>query len=503
MKKRQVKRLLIANRGEIALRIICACRELDVTSVAVFSDVDRRSLHVIQADEAYPLGGSTPRDSYLNQSRIIQLASEYAVDAIHPGYGFLAENPDFADAVRSAGILFVGPSGAAIRSMGDKTSARKMAKQLGVPTITGTVEPIQDVSEALKRANEIGFPILLKAAAGGGGKGMRAVRTEKEFEKAFRMAQSEARGAFGDDRVYMEKYLDSPRHIEMQILADEHGNVVYLGERECSVQRRHQKVIEETPSTAVNDELRRQLGSAAVGLTKAAGYSNAGTMEFLLDTEGKFYFLEMNTRLQVEHPVTEEVTGIDLVKQQIRVAEGEPLPFGQEEIKIRGHAIECRICAEDPEENFMPSTGVLTRYTLPEGRIRVENGFREGDEISIFYDSLMAKVISWGETRAAAVTAMKRALSDFSIEGVKSTIPFCRFVLETRDFLEGDIDTCFVEKHFIPDLLKSKSSNDGEQLAAAIAVVRIAVQRTGALEPLSGADQELSRWKDSRREGFR
>jgi acetyl-CoA carboxylase biotin carboxylase subunit len=501
MENRKIKRLLIANRGEIALRIIRACKELDITSVAVYSDVDRRSLHVIQADEAHPLGGSAPRESYLNQSKIIQIARDCAVDAVHPGYGFLAENPDFADALRSAGILFIGPSGAAIRSLGDKTSARKMARRLGVPTITGTVDPIQDVPEAINRASEIGYPILLKAAAGGGGKGMRVVRTEKEFEAAFRMAQSEAKGAFGDDRVYMEKYLDSPRHIEMQILADEHGNVVYLGERECSVQRRHQKVIEESPSTAVSDKLRRQLGEAAVGLAKAAGYSNAGTMEFLLDSEGKFHFLEMNTRLQVEHPVTEEVTGIDLVKQQIRVAEGEPLPFRQEEVKMEGHAIECRICAEDPEEGFMPSTGILSRYRLPEGRIRVENGFREGDEISVFYDSLMAKVISWGESRNAAIAAMKRALGDFSIDGVKSTIPFCRFVLESRDFLEGNIDTRFVEKHFTPTSLKA--DNRDQQLAAAIAAVLMGVQRKQSQVASDGMNRESSRWKDSRREVFR
>ncbi len=497
----EIKRLLIANRGEIALRIIRACKELDITTVAVYSDVDRRSLHVIQADEAYALGASAPRDSYLNQPKIIQIARDCAVDAIHPGYGFLAENPDFADAVRSVGILFIGPSGAAIRSIGDKTSARKMAKHLGVPTIAGTVEPIQDTSEALNRANEIGFPVLLKAAAGGGGKGMRIVRTERELEGSFRMAQSEAKGAFGDERVYMEKYLDSPRHIEMQILADEHGNVVYLGERECSIQRRHQKVIEETPSTAVNDKLRQQLGEAAVGLARAAGYSNAGTIEFLLDSEGQYYFLEMNTRLQVEHPVTEEVTGIDLVKQQIRIAEGKALQFRQEEIRHRGHAIECRIYAEDPEESFMPSTGILTRYRLPEGRTRVENGFREGDEISVYYDSLMAKVIAWGETRSSAVASMKRALSDFSIEGVRSTIPFCRFVLTSEDFLQGNIDTRFVEKHFTPNLLLRSSSD--QELAAAIAAVLMGTRRKEPQAALNGVVQDSSRWKESRKEVFR
>jgi acetyl-CoA carboxylase, biotin carboxylase subunit len=501
MKNRKIRRMLIANRGEIALRIIRACRELEITSVALYSDIDRRSLHVLHADEAYPLGGSAPRESYLNQSKIIQIANDCAVDAIHPGYGFLAENPEFADQVRSAGMLFVGPSGEAIRAMGDKTSARKMANRLGVPTVVGTVEPIQDMSEALTRAKEIGFPVLLKAAAGGGGKGMRIVRTEQDFEAAFRMARSESKGAFGDDRVYMEKYLDSPRHIEMQILADEHGNVVYLGERECSVQRRHQKVIEETPSTAVDARLRRELGEAAVGLARTAGYSNAGTMEFLLDSEGKFYFLEMNTRLQVEHPVTEEVTGIDLVMQQILITEGETLPFKQEDLAPRGHAIECRICAEDPAENFMPSTGILARYRLPEGRIRVENGFREGDEISVFYDSLMAKVISWGESRDAAIVAMRRALGEFSIEGVKSTIPFCRFVLNTKDFVEGTIDTSFVEKHFAPIALKE---NKGEhELAAAIAAVFMAVRGKERRATSNGSHQDRSRWKENRREVLR
>ncbi|MCX6135716.1 MAG: acetyl-CoA carboxylase biotin carboxylase subunit [Ignavibacteriales bacterium] len=499
--KRPIQRLLIANRGEIALRVIRACKELDITSVSVFSDIDRKSLHVLLADEAYPLGGSTPREGYLHQSRIIEVARNSGVDAIHPGYGFLAENPDFADAVRSAGLIFIGPSGAAIRMLGDKTSARKMARRLGIPTISGTVEPILDVSEASRLAQTLGFPILLKAAAGGGGKGMRVVRSDSEFESAFRMAQSEAKGAFGDDRVYMEKYLDGPRHIEMQILADEHGNVVYLGERECSIQRRHQKVIEESPSTVVTDELRTQLGSAAVGLAKAAGYSNAGTMEFLLDSEGHFYFLEMNTRLQVEHPVTEEITGIDLVIQQIRIAEGEPLSVRQDEIRRVGHSIECRICAEDPAENFMPSTGKLTRYRLPEGRIRVENGFRQGDEVSVFYDSLMAKVVSWGETRDDAIRSMRRALSDFSIGGVKTTIPFCLHVLKSKAFLEGKADTSFVEKHFDPsDLMRSAKD---QRRAAAIAAVLILQREKSHRSGLTVVIGESNRWKASRGEAHR
>ncbi|TSA23955.1 acetyl-CoA carboxylase biotin carboxylase subunit [bacterium] len=502
MKKRQINKLLIANRGEIALRVIRACKELEICSVSVFSDVDRKSLHVLQADEAYALGGSTPRESYLNQAKIIEISRAASVDAIHPGYGFLAENPDFADAVAAAGVLFVGPSGDAIRLMGDKTQARKAARQLGIPTISGTFEPVKDVSDGLLHAADIGYPILLKAAAGGGGKGMRVVRASGDFEVALRMAQSEAQGAFGDDRVYMEKYLESPRHIEMQILADSYGNVLYLGERECSIQRRHQKVIEESPSTAVDEKLRGELGEAAVRLAKTAGYTNAGTMEFLLEPSGKFYFLEMNTRLQVEHPVTEEITGLDLVKQQIRIAEGERLSIRQEQLKFRGHAIECRICAEDAENGFMPSTGKLVRYQLPQGRIRVENGFQEGDEISVYYDSLMAKVISWGETRTEAITTMKRALADFTIEGVKSTIPFCALVLNSSSFVEGNVDTGFVDKHFDPSILSIVSTD--QMLAAAVSAVLIGVHSKRPTESRhNGLSPASSGWKDSRREGFR
>jgi acetyl-CoA carboxylase, biotin carboxylase subunit len=501
MEKRRIERLLIANRGEIALRIIRACKELGIASLSVFSEVDRKSLHVLRADEAYPLGGSTPRESYLNQAGIIDIARKNGADAIHPGYGFLAENPDFADAVRSAGMLFIGPTGDAIRCMGDKTSARKVARQLGIPTISGTVEPIVDVNEALRVGRQIGFPILLKAAAGGGGKGMRVVRTEGEFDAAFRLAQSEAKGAFGDDRVYMEKYLDGPRHIEMQILGDEYGNVVYLGERECSIQRRHQKVIEESPSTAVDDVLRSKLGEYSISLAKAARYSNAGTLEFLLDSEGNFYFLEMNTRLQVEHPVTEEVTGIDLVKAQIRISEGDRLPFRQDEILRRGHSIECRICAEDPEDNFMPSTGRLSRYKLPEGRIRIENGLQEGNEVSVFYDSLMAKVISWGATRADAINAMRRALSDFSIAGVKSTIPFCESVLASEVFVEGKINTRYVEQHFTSSALTRDSAN--KRAAAAVSAVLILEHRKSAPATSMGTGGIQNPWKTSRREVHR
>jgi acetyl-CoA carboxylase biotin carboxylase subunit len=502
MMNRKIRKLLIANRGEITLRVIRACRELDIRSIAVFSDADRRSLHVLSADEAYPLGGSSPRESYLNQTKIIEIANSAAADAIHPGYGFLAENPSFAEAVAEAGLLFIGPSGSAIRRMGDKIEARKVARALGIPTISGSAEPILDLREGIRCAEEIGHPVLLKAAAGGGGKGMRVVRSEEEFAGAFRMAQSEAKGAFGDDRVFIEKYLESPRHIEMQIIADSYGNVVHLSERECSIQRRHQKVIEESPSTAVNEDLRKKLGESAVRLAASSGYVNAGTIEFLLDSEGKFFFLEMNTRLQVEHPVTEAVTGQDLVKLQIKIAEGERLPFVQDQVHLNGHAIECRICAEDPENSFMPSTGILTRYQPPQGNIRVENGFREGDEISVYYDSLLSKVISWGRTRDNAIATMDRALMEFSIEGVKSTIPLCRSVLAHKDFVDGNIDTRFLDKHFT--FFSSGTDGGKEILAAAVSAFLICTgDGTRTLNQPPHDDDSSYKWRFSRREAYR
>jgi acetyl-CoA carboxylase, biotin carboxylase subunit len=501
MKHRKIKKLLIANRGEIALRIIRACRELDITSVVVFSDADRDSFHVISADEAYALGGSLPRESYLDQTKILEAGKRASVDAIHPGYGFLAENPSFADAVTAAGIIFVGPSGTAIRRMGDKTEARKVAQSLGIPTISGTVEPLQTVSDGLAVAEKIGYPVLLKAAAGGGGKGMRVVNSKDEFESALRTARSEAKGAFGDDRVYLEKYLESPRHIEVQIIADSFGNVLYLGERECSIQRRHQKVIEESPSTAVDEILRARLGESAVHLAKSSGYVNAGTLEFLLDAEGSFFFLEMNTRLQVEHPVTEAITGLDLVKLQIKIAEGEPLPLWQNQVKLNGHAIECRICAEDPENAFMPSTGRLLRYQLPQGNIRVENGFREGDEVSVYYDSLMAKVISWAPNRKEAILSLERALQEFSICGVKSTIPLCRFILRNKNFIEGKINTRFIDEHFTSSNLRKKIETD--ETAAAVSAMLL-LERVGnpSVSPeLKGG--MTNPWRASRREAHR
>jgi len=481
------------------MRVIRACREMSIKSVAVFSDIDRNALHVLCADEAYPLGGALPRESYLNQQKIVELARAASIDAIHPGYGFLAENPDFAELVQEAGMIFVGPDPTAIRMLGDKTQARKVARRLGVPTVSGTVEPLQDAVQGLREVEQLSFPVLLKAAAGGGGKGMRVVRSAGEFDSAFRTAQSEARSAFGDDRVYVEKYLDGPRHIEMQILGDSSGHVIYLGERECSIQRRHQKVIEESPSVAVDAQMRQKLGDAAVRLAKEAGYANAGTMEFLLDAEGQFYFLEMNTRLQVEHPVTEETTGIDLVRQQILVAEGENLPFRQDDIEHRGHAIECRVCAEDPENGFMPSTGVLTHYEVPQGKIRVENGFRAGDEISVYYDSLLAKVVAWGRSRPEAISAMERSLREFRIEGVKTTIPFCEYVLGHKQFVEGTFNTSFVDKYFDPTILSQISSD--EMMAMALSATL--VSRNSSSSNHRQNDSPPSKWREGRLENYR
>jgi acetyl-CoA carboxylase biotin carboxylase subunit len=492
------KKILIANRGEIAVRIIRACREMGVSPVVIFSDIDRTAMHVRLADEAYPLGGTTPAESYLSQDKIIEIARRSRVDAIHPGYGFLSENPAFSALAEESGIRFIGPSASSIRSVGDKTSARRLAEQLGIPIVPGTKEPLGNEEGALKSAEEIGFPVLLKAAAGGGGKGMRIVHERETFLNALRMARSEAKSAFGDDRIYLEKYIEAPRHIEIQIFADELGNTVYLGERECSIQRRHQKVIEETPSVIVTDSLREDMGKAATKLVRSVGYVNAGTVEFLVDQHRKFYFLEVNTRLQVEHPVTELVTGIDLVREQIRVAEGNPLSFSQDEITRRGHAIECRICAEDPGDNFFPSVGRLTAYFPPQGpKVRVDNGVSVGDEITIYYDPLMAKVITWGHNRIEAIESMRRALNEFSIDGVRSTIPFCASVLDNQHFREGEFDTTFVEREFDP--AKLYQIEPSQEVAAAVAAVLLRTgARSGEPNPTNHFNGQGSLWKKLR-----
>lgn len=501
--KRQIKRLLIVNRGEIAIRVIRACKEMGITTVALFSEPDRTSLHVELADEAYPLEGVSAKESYLNQEKILRIAKQAQVDALHPGYGFLSENGSFVERVEQSGFIFVGPSSRAIRAMGDKTSARRLAKSLGIPIVEGTIEPLTSEREGVEIASKIGFPVLLKAAAGGGGKGMRVVQSADEFSSSFRMAQSEARNAFDDDRVYVEKYVQNPRHIEIQILGDHYGNVIHLGERECSIQRRHQKVIEESPSPIVDEKLRAAMGEAAVRAAKAAEYSNAGTIEFLVDANRNFYFLEMNTRLQVEHPVTEWITGIDLVKAQLQIAMGERLPWKQEDIQFTGHALESRIYAEDPRNNFFPSTGTLHVYETPQGpRVRVENGFRRGDAISIHYDPLLAKVITFGSSRQEAIETMKRALSEFIVGGVRTTIPFCEFVLDHEEFRAGSFDTHFVSRNF-----SSSELDKAEQkllLPAIVASVLLKTSRHSTFPQLNNVEKAShSLWKKRREETYR
>ncbi len=471
MTRRPIRRILIANRGEIAVRIVRACRELGITAIAIYSDLDRTAFHVRRADEAYALGGSALGDTYLDGEKIVAMARRVRADAIHPGYGFLSENAAFAAKVEQAGMRFIGPTAEAIRKLGDKMEARSRARALGIPTVPGTQDALRDATHAARVSEETGYPVLLKAAAGGGGRGMRIVRSTAEMESAFSAAQSEAAKAFGDGRLYLERLIAHPRHVEIQILADGAGRTVFLGERECSIQRRHQKLIEESPSPAIDDVTRRQMGEAAVALATDAGYRNAGTVEFILDPQGKFYLLEVNTRLQVEHPVTEVVTGIDLVAWQIRIASGSPLRFTQDDIRPRGHAIECRINAEDPENNFMPDTGVLERYVPPEGpRVRVESGYRPGDRVQMNYDALLAKVISWGETRADAIAAMKRALAEFHVGGIQTTIPFAQFVLSHPAFVKGAYHTGFVEEHFRPKAVDGNGEG-GMRVAALMAAL--------------------------------
>src|SRR5271169_5006214 len=440
------KKVLIANRGEIAVRIARACREMGVRAVAVYSDVDRASLHVRLADEAYPIGPAPSRESYLVIEKIIGVARYADCDAIHPGYGFLAENPALARACVEAGITFIGPSADAMERLGSKTAARHIARDVGAPTVPGTLDPIDNADEAAKIAREIGFPVILKAVAGGGGKGMRSVASESELAAAWRDAASEAQNAFGDARLYMEKYLERPRHIEIQVLADHHGNFAHLGERECSVQRRHQKVIEEAPSPIMTPELRKAMGEAAVKLARAGNYTNAGTVGFLVDAQRNFYFLEMNTRLQVENPVTEMVTSLDLVKLQMHIAAGEPLPYRQEEIALRGHAIECRIYAEDPDNNFFPSPGKILSCGVPTGPgIRLDEGIYAGWTVPNEYDPMLGKLIAWGGDRQEALARLGRALQEYYASGIKTNVSLFRRILRSSDFQRGAIYTRWLD----------------------------------------------------------
>jgi acetyl-CoA carboxylase biotin carboxylase subunit len=444
----QIKKVLIANRGEIAIRIMRTCRELDIETVAVYSEADRTSLHVRYSHEAYLIGKAPSSESYLNIDKIIDVAKSCGADAIHPGYGFLSENAEFAKRCTNEGIIFIGPTPEVIVQMGDKIQAREAMINAKIPIVPGTKGKITTEEEVLNVIQDIGLPIMIKASAGGGGKGMRLVKHKSEVVSAVRAARSEARSSFGDDSVYIEKYITSPHHIEFQILADQHGNVVHLFERECSVQRRHQKMIEETPSPLMTSELREEMGKCAVDAAKAVDYVGAGTIEFLVDNDLNYYFLEMNTRLQVEHPITERVTGIDLVKQQIRVAEGHPLEFKQEELFQRGHAIECRIYAEDPDNNFMPSSGKVYKISEPLGLgVRTDGYVYEGYEIPIYYDPMISKLIVWGKTRDEAIRRMRRALYEYKITGVKTSIKMLERVMNNENFISGNYDTHFIEKN--------------------------------------------------------
>jgi acetyl-CoA carboxylase biotin carboxylase subunit len=492
------KKLLIANRGEIAVRIARACREMGISPVAVYSDADRASLHVRVADQAVHIGPSPSNESYLVIEKIIGAARSLGAEAIHPGYGFLSENADFAQAVEEAGLILIGPPASAMRLMGSKTSARTAAQAAGVPVVPGTTTPLTSVEEAESVGEEVGYPIMLKAASGGGGKGLRLVRSREELASAYSLAQSEAAASFTDASVYIEKYIERPRHIEIQLIGDHHGNMVYLGERECSLQRRHQKVVEECPSPVVDENMRRRMGEAAVKVARAAGYVNAGTIEFLVDSQRDFYFLEMNTRLQVEHPVTELVTGRDLVHEQIRVAAGDRLSFAQGDIAMRGAAIECRIYAEDPDNGFLPSPGRITKLVEPAGPgVRYDSGSYQGWEVPIFYDPLLAKLCVWAETRDGAVNRLARVLDEYSIEGISTTLPFFRAIVRDADFRRGEFDTGFIDRFLSLNLKSQRSSDDSDlKLAdlAAIAAVLHAKSSAGASESSQVRSSE-SRWK--------
>ena len=500
------KKILIANRGEIAVRVIRACHEMGIAAVVVYSDVDRASLHVRKADEAYPIGPAAASESYLNIAKILDVARRSGADAIHPGYGFLSENAKFAQACADAGVKFIGPTAAAMNAMGSKTRARQAMEHAGIPLVPGTSRGLESFEQGQEVAARIGYPVMLKAAAGGGGKGMRLVAAPQDLKSALEGARSEAERSFGDSEVYIEKAIVNPRHIEMQVLADEHGNTVYLGERECSIQRRHQKVVEEAPSPIVDAEMRRRMGEVAVRVAQAAGYTNAGTVEFLVDQQKSFYFLEMNTRLQVEHPVTELITGLDLVHLQIRIAAGERLPFSQNEVTIRGHAIECRVYAEDPDNNYFPSPGKITLLLQPSGPgIRRDSGMYEGWTVPMDYDPLLAKLIGYGTDRDQAISRLTRALNEYFVGGIKTNIPLFRHILRDPEFRAGKLDTGFLDR-----MLKQKPADadaQGDAMAAEVAAIAagmfaaLGASAAGLSEPAtrngSGADNSkmVSNWK--------
>jgi propionyl-CoA carboxylase alpha chain len=496
----KINKILVANRGEIALRVMRSARELGIKTVAVFSEADRNALHVRFADEAVCIGPPPSSESYLKMNKIIDAAKQTGAQAIHPGYGFLSENEDFADLVEKSGLIFIGPSAKSIEVMGSKLAAKAAVAKFNVPLVPGTSEPISDVGAAKKVAKSIGYPILIKASAGGGGKGMRIVEREEDFQEQMDRAIGEATSAFGDGSVFVEKYITKPRHIEFQIFGDQHGNVIHFFERECSIQRRHQKVVEEAPSAVLTTDLRKRMGEAAINVAKSCGYYGAGTVEFILDENLNFYFLEMNTRLQVEHPVTEMITGVDLVKLQIKIAEGEKLPFRQEDLRIHGHAVEVRVYAEDPANNFLPDIGTLATYTRPQGNgIRVDDGFEQGMSIPFYYDPMIAKLICHAETREGAIEKTIRAIQDYEITGLETTLGFCNFVMHHDAFRSGNFDTRFVEKYFTPEVLKP-ATNTNEELVAAVLSTQLVATSKKVL-PSNGtahAEVKTSKWKKNR-----
>ncbi len=494
------RKVLIANRGEIAVRVTRACREMGITTVAVYSEVDRTSLHVRYADEAYPIGPAPSSESYLRIDRVVEAAHRSGADAIHPGYGFLAENPKFVRACQEAGIVFIGPPVEAMELMGSKTASRQAVIKAGLPVVPGTDRNLESFAEVQRIAGEIGYPVMLKAAAGGGGKGLRLVPSPAELQSAYRNARSEAQNAFNDPSVYIEKYLERPRHVEIQSLGDQRGHLIYLGERECSLQRRHQKVMEECPSPLMDEALRRRMGETAVRIGKLAGYFNAGTVEFLVDQNRNFYFLEMNTRLQVEHPITEMVLGIDLVKEQVRIAAGEALQWRQRDVNMRGAAIECRIYAEDPANNFFPCPGTIERLQAPRGPgIRSDSGVYQGWKVPIEYDPLLAKLVVWGSNRSEAIARLRRALDEYEVFGIQTTIPFFRRVLDHPDFVAGRIDTGFIDRALAGGIL-TEDAPDPEMDRVALLVAALDATRQVSPQAVTAPNARESQWKRTGRE---
>lgn len=496
---RKINKLLVANRGEIALRVMRTAREMGIKTVAVYSEADRNALHVRYADEAVCIGPAASSESYLRGDKIIDVCKKLGVDAIHPGYGFLSENAKFSQMVKDAGLIFVGPSAESIEIMGDKLSAKRAAAKYNIPMVPGTPDAVTDRAEAKVIAGQIGYPVLIKASAGGGGKGMRIVENEAEFDEQMERAVSEAISAFGDGAVFVEKYVASPRHIEIQVLGDQHGNTIYLFERECSVQRRHQKVVEEAPSSCLTPEIREAMGKCAVDVARSCGYYGAGTVEFIVDDKLNFYFLEMNTRLQVEHPVTEMITGVDLVRQMIYIAEGQELQLKQENLEINGHAMEIRVYAEDPTNNFLPDVGNLKTYVRPQGNgVRVDDGFEQGMDIPIYYDPMIAKLITHAATRQESIDKMVRAIDEYEITGVQTTLAFCRFVMLHEAFTSGNFDTHFVKHYFTPEVLKKEANQEEIEVAAAL----VAYLMNQTQQPTSATTMApvatKSKWKTNR-----